>query len=461
MLNQALQQRVHASVAAARNTGTRIREAIRREVGRIDSEERDRLGGYAVALCAVAAVAAARFLTNLDGAPTPFFLFDVAIAVAAAYGGLSPAVVALLASLLSARIAAALDWPTAPYFAIEGLLVAGVALVLAASLRDYRQRLAAAGGRIRELQAIDHRGRIVDAAFTRLDDDVRDTAVAVLDSDGRIVDWRAGATRLYGRDRDNAAGTPAGVFFSPELTADQLAAVLTEACRNGIARRTCRHRRADGAEFDAIVEIRPLPAEAGDGYTMIVHDLTGEQRWEAFAKSAEETRLGLREEADAAHRQLQALQNVTDPSLNALPGVELVGTLLDRLRDEIDAEGIALVPFGRFRRRVYCASRGVQCQSGLDRPRGVMRSHQSGRTLLIHNDAARVAEMSAGQWPDGISSLIAVPVVQGGITQAVIEVVNVRGRRATEWEIALVQVVAARIAGLVRHESYADAGAVA
>ena len=38
------------------------------------------------------------------------------------------------------------------------------------------------------------------------------------------------------------------------------------------------------------------------------------------------------------------------------------------------------------------------------------------------------------------------------------EVVNRTGRLATEWEIALVQVVAARIAGSLDEESYADAG---
>ena len=41
------------------------------------------------------------------------------------------------------------------------------------------------------------------------------------------------------------------------------------------------------------------------------------------------------------------------------------------------------------------------------------------------------------------------------------EVVNRTGRRATEWEIALVQVVAARIAGFLEDESYMDAGASA
>ena len=78
---------------------------------------------------------------------------------------------------------------------------------------------------------------------------------------------------------------------------------------------------------------------------------------------------------------------------------------------------------------------------------------------MIHNDPAAVAEVSAAVWPDDVSSLIAVPLVRAGSTTAVLEVVNRTGRRATEWEIALVQVVAARIAGFLEDESSMDAAA--
>src|SRR5262249_403624 len=183
-----------------------------------------------------------------------------------------------------------------------------------------------------------------------------------------------------------------------------------------------------------------------DGFAVVVHDLTRQHAWEAFATSSAETHAELRQEADTAHRQLATLQDVTDPSLNALTGGDLVTTLLDRLRAAIGAEGIAFADVGRFRPRVFCTTGGIQCAGGVSRHRAESRSEESARTLLIHNDAVRVAEMSVVEWPEGVASLIAVPVVRAGTTQAVIEVVNTRGRRSTEWEIALVQVVAARIA---------------
>jgi hypothetical protein len=79
---------------------------------------------------------------------------------------------------------------------------------------------------------------------------------------------------------------------------------------------------------------------------------------------------------------------------------------------------------------------------------------------MIHNDPAAVAESSAAGWPADVSSMMAMPVVRAGTTQAMVEVAYRTGRRATEWEIALVQVAAARIAGL-QDDRYADSGAVA
>jgi hypothetical protein len=136
-------------------------------------------------------------------------------------------------------------------------------------------------------------------------------------------------------------------------------------------------------------------------------------------------------------------------------------TLLDRLREAIDAEGVALVYMEKFRRRVICAESGLQCERGVYRPPLDMRRADAGRTLMIHNDAAAVAESSAAGWPADVTSMMAMPVVRAGSTQAVMEVVYRTGRRATEWEIALVQVAAARIAGLLQEDRYADSGAVA
>ena len=153
---------------------------------------------------------------------------------------------------------------------------------------------------------------------------------------------------------------------------------------------------------------------------------------------------------------MSTLQEVTDPTLNALGGVEFVSALLNGLRAVIRAEGIALIDVGQPPHQVLCATEGLQCHE--TRHRGALVANDTTRAVMVHNDPAGVAEMSAAVWPADVSSLIAVPVVRAGVTTAVMEVVNRTGRRATEWEIALARVVAARIAGVRDDAPVAIAG---
>jgi GAF domain-containing protein len=99
----------------------------------------------------------------------------------------------------------------------------------------------------------------------------------------------------------------------------------------------------------------------------------------------------------------------------------------------------------------------LQPRGAVWRGQSVARGLAEGRILLIQNDPPRVAESTAVGWPDTVSSLIAVPVLCGGRLEGAIEVVHERGRRSTEWEIALIQVVAARVGVLTaEHDSTAS-----
>jgi PAS domain S-box-containing protein len=408
----------------------------------------------------VGAVGTALLLQIVLGWPSstsPFWLFHAAVAVAASYGGFSAASLAILVSLLIARLNFGVDLPAGALFCVEALAVATVVVRATQSLQQQRQRGAAAHKYILELKSSERQARLIDDAFSRLDAISLDTGVVLLDRDGRIVDWRTGATRLYESDRTDALGKSAAALFDADFT-DEAFALLLGSARQTVARHVGAHRRADGTPFTADVEIRPLSRGGLDGFTMIVRDLTRQQAWDAFATSATEAQAQLRCEADVAHRQLETLQYLTDPSVNSLDSVALITTLLSRLQIATDAEGIALIYTGRFRRRVFCAPDGLQCLRGSQRPLAE-RSEQPDRALIVHNDAASVLQLSAVQWPEGVSSLIAVPVVSAGSKQALIEVVSTRRRHSTEWEIALVQVVAARLAGLLRDDAYADAGA--
>ena len=72
-----------------------------------------------------------------------------------------------------------------------------------------------------------------------------------------------------------------------------------------------------------------------------------------------------------------------------------------------------------------------------------------GRVAMIHNDPAQVRRTSAVTWPAGVTSLMVVPVVHNRQVWSVIEVVSERPRRASDWDAALIRVVADRLAAVV------------
>src|SRR5262245_17704899 len=417
---------------------------------RLHGDKHQHLRTSAFALASVAIALVMKWLLGFPASVAPFLFLHAAIAATASYGGFTAAAIATLTSLLVARLTTDISLWEGVAFSLEGLLIAAVVIQILAKVRAERQRVAGAAARIQALEAIEHHGHLVESAFARLEALSADTVLLILDKNGRITEWGPGAARLYGRSGTEMTGKSSALVFGPGMSESDWVALLADAARSAGSPRNCRQHRHDGTTFEASVEIRLLSGERNDGFTMVVRDRTPEQRLDV-----------LKQEADTAHAQLAALQSVADPFLNTLGGADPVTMLLDRLCKAIGADGVALVQFGRFRSTVFCAGSGVQCENGIGLPRADLRAQPFSRTLLVHNDAARVAEVSAGRWPDGISSLITVPVVKAGTTQAVVEVANVRGRRATEWELALIQVVAARIAGLARDEFSSDAGAVA
>lgn len=160
------------------------------------------------------------------------------------------------------------------------------------------------------------------------------------------------------------------------------------------------------------------------------------------------------DEAAQAKFQLETLQSVTDPGLNSLHGEEPVTSILDRLLGALGSDGVALCAVDGRTGRIFAAADGINPLGVVKKSPAEFRDGASRRTILVHNDAQRVTDISLCGWPSEVTSLIVVPIVHGGRLQLVVEVANRHGRRATEWELALIQVVAERAAGLLRGDSY-------
>jgi PAS domain S-box-containing protein len=452
--------RPRASSGAETRWWRTLRTDTTRTVREIGAAEWKRLGTHGLALALVGLATLAKFLADASGAGSSFLLFSAAVAASASVGGLSAGVVAGLAALLVARVTSPVSPTTSVLFGVEALLISLVVGRISAEIQEHRRLLEAAEGRMRKLLAVERYGRAIETAFSRLEAVSDDFVIVMLDYQGRITGWREGPARLYGSGSEGVVGTSGAALYWPALTDDEFTKLLADARRGAVARRSGKHRRADGTPFDADVEIQQLPEQGAQGFTMLIRDRTREQEWRAFAAATADSQTALRQEADAAQRQLAALQSVTDPSLNASPEAQLLTALLDRLREAVAADGVALVQVDASKPRVFPASGGLQPTLEADRPHANARSLSDGRIQLIQNDPSRVAEMSVMAWPNAVSSLITVPVLHGGRLQGAIEVVDLRGRRSTEWEIALIQVVAARTAGMP-HDGFDDAGPVA
>ena len=296
-------------------------------------EERQKRSAHGLALLLVAAVAAVKYVTGLTDDDAPFTLYAIAVAAAAARGGLETGLVATLASILAVGIGLPPGGADPrPLFAAEGLSVALVVSVVRSRVRMREAQLRGAEATIADL-------RIRDRHAKRLD----------------------------------------------------------------VARR---------------------------------------QEWEDYRQAVARAQAALQEAADGTRRQLAALETLTDPSLNPLGGTAMVAELLERLRGSVAADGAALVQPGRV-----VAARGLQPAAG---PIDTESQRLSpGRVAVVHNDAARVAQLSALRWPAGVTSLLVVPVLHDGRVWSTIEVVSQRSRQVSDWDVALARVAADRLAAVV------------
>jgi hypothetical protein len=176
-------------------------------------------------------------------------------------------------------------------------------------------------------------------------------------------------------------------------------------------------------------------------------DETRRHEWDEYRQAVARAQAALQGAADEAKKQLAALESLTDPSLNPLGGDAMVTELLERLRGSVGADGAALVQPGRGRMAVV-TSGGLQPTSGpLDTD--AQPPLAAGRVAVVHNDPARVAQLSALRWPATATSLLVVPVLHDGRVWSTIEVVSERSRQVSDWDVALARVAADRLAAVV------------
>jgi hypothetical protein len=178
---------------------------------------------------------------------------------------------------------------------------------------------------------------------------------------------------------------------------------------------------------------------------------------DAFREAAARAQAALQKAADDAQGQLAALESLTDPSVNPGAGSAAIGELVERLRSSLRADGVALVQLGRTGTRVVSGA-GLRPTQVRAAGAAAINGTADGRVALVHNDAARVAQLSALAWPPTVSSIMVVPVCHAGQAGFRLEVVNERRAPATEWDLALARIVADRLTPAIARQIPADSG---
>jgi PAS domain S-box-containing protein len=171
-----------------------------------------------------------------------------------------------------------------------------------------------------------------EARFRLLVESVRDYAIFMLDVNGNVRSWNAGAQALKGYSADELIGRHFSVFCTPEdVEAGVPAAELREARQSGRAEREGWRVRKDGTLFWANVVVTGVYGTQGEliGFVKVTRDMTERRRLEELERSS---RMMSEFLAMLAHE----LRNPLAPMRNAVTLMQLEHTASPALRNARD-----------------------------------------------------------------------------------------------------------------------------
>lgn len=150
------------------------------------------------------------------------------------------------------------------------------ALLTASRLRAVHRRVET------ELQRSEERFRLMVQS-------VQDYAIFMLDPDGKVQTWNAGAERIKGYRRDEIVGRHFSAFYPPEdVESGKPALELEQAIREGRVEDEGWRVKKDGSRFWANVVVTALKDSAGNllGFAKVTRDMTERRRFEQSLERA-------------------------------------------------------------------------------------------------------------------------------------------------------------------------------
>src|SRR6478672_6007751 len=129
-----------------------------------------------------------------------------------------------------------------------------------------------------------------DSIFELLVRSVTDYAIYMLDTEGRVSSWNAGAERFKGYSADEIMGQHFSRFYTEEERSAGVPRRALETARNtGRFEAEGWRVRKDGSQFWAMVVIDPILNEAGDliGFAKVTRDMSEKRAMEEQLRQAQ------------------------------------------------------------------------------------------------------------------------------------------------------------------------------
>jgi PAS domain S-box-containing protein len=125
--------------------------------------------------------------------------------------------------------------------------------------------------------------------FQQLVEGARDHAIVMLDADGRLLTWNAGARAITGYDAAEVLGRHhACLYLSEDIEADRPRLDLARAASEGSVEVDGWRRRKDATRYWASGSLTALAGEGGvRGFAAVTRDITERRRLEAQVRQAQ------------------------------------------------------------------------------------------------------------------------------------------------------------------------------
>jgi PAS domain S-box-containing protein len=286
---------------------------------------------------------------------------------------------------------------------------------------------------------------------------VRDYAIFLLDPNGHIRSWNAGAQRINGYAASEIVGKHFSIFYpATEVRRGKPDYELRVAVDEGRYEEEGWRVRRDGSRFWSSVVITALRDAEGElvGFAKVTRDLSERKQAEEERARLLDLEREARARAEAALDRLRSIQLVTEAALAQLGLDDLLRELLERIGEVLvvdvasvlllDAEGERLIPEGVSGLPIDL--RTASFEAGIPLGSGVIGRIAAERRGVVIDDLPPETRGDPFLSAAGLRSLIGAPLGVEGRVLGVILVGTRYHRRFVEADLDFLQIVADRVA---------------